>query len=157
MSSSKQLLFLQELEEVLELTKSEHFDVVVIPLFKRLSRCIESRHCQVAERTLMLWSNQPVFTLMTDFRYKVLPLVYGVLKKNSDSHWNSTVQSLSDNILNFFRVVDEAFFTEVSSASPAEVDLAESERRQREVKWEKLATDFENKGFEQSTSLKDCY
>ena len=39
---SKEVLFLGELEEVLELTQPQEFTKTMIPLFQQISRCVES-------------------------------------------------------------------------------------------------------------------
>merc|ERR1719191_2383849 len=49
--SSKQVLFLNQIEEILEVVMPQDFDAIKIPLFRRLEQCIRSSHFQVAERT----------------------------------------------------------------------------------------------------------
>ena len=49
-NSQKEVLFLGELEEVLELTQPQEFTKTMIPLFQQISRCVESSHFQVSER-----------------------------------------------------------------------------------------------------------
>ena len=49
-NSQKEVLFLGELEEVLELTQAAEFVKTMLPLFRRISTCINSSHFQVAER-----------------------------------------------------------------------------------------------------------
>lgn len=46
-NSQKEVLFLGELEEVLELTQPAEFQRVLAPLFARLARCLTSAHFQV--------------------------------------------------------------------------------------------------------------
>ncbi|KAI5060206.1 hypothetical protein GOP47_0024626 [Adiantum capillus-veneris] len=46
-NSQKEVLFLGELEEVLELTQPAEFQRCMIPLFKQLARCLNSLHFQV--------------------------------------------------------------------------------------------------------------
>ena len=57
-NSSKQVLFLGELEELLELTQPQNFLNVCGPLFTLIAKCVTSPHFQVAERTLFLWNNE---------------------------------------------------------------------------------------------------
>ncbi|GFH23868.1 serine/threonine protein phosphatase 2A regulatory subunit [Haematococcus lacustris] len=45
-NSQKEVLFLGELEEILELTQSPEFQKVMIPLFKQLAKCLNSQHFQ---------------------------------------------------------------------------------------------------------------
>ena len=46
-NSSKQVLLIGEVEEILELAEAEQFTELVVPLFDRISRCITSPHFQV--------------------------------------------------------------------------------------------------------------
>ncbi len=46
-NSQKEVLFLGELEEILELTQPPEFQRVMEPLFKQLSKCLNSQHFQV--------------------------------------------------------------------------------------------------------------
>jgi hypothetical protein len=48
-NSQKEVLFLGELEEILELTQPLEFQRVLVPLFKQLARCLTSAHFQVRQ------------------------------------------------------------------------------------------------------------
>ncbi|MBA0607295.1 hypothetical protein Godav_019624, partial [Gossypium davidsonii] len=48
----KELLFLGELEEVLEATQSAEFQRCVVPLFRQIARCLNSPHFQVTYKGL---------------------------------------------------------------------------------------------------------
>lgn len=54
-NSQKEVLFLSELEELLELTQAAEFAKVMIPLFQQIAKCLNSSHFQVTPR-------QPHFT-----------------------------------------------------------------------------------------------
>jgi serine/threonine-protein phosphatase 2A regulatory subunit B' len=57
LSSSKQVLFLSEVEELIEGMNQDQFDRIKFPLVNQLSFCITSQQFQVAERALYFWSN----------------------------------------------------------------------------------------------------
>lgn len=46
-NSPKEVLFLEELEDILELTQLGEFQKVMKPLFRQLAKCITSSHFQV--------------------------------------------------------------------------------------------------------------
>jgi serine/threonine-protein phosphatase 2A regulatory subunit B' len=46
-NSQKEMMFLGELEEVLELTEMADFQKCVVPLFRRIAQCLNSSHFQV--------------------------------------------------------------------------------------------------------------
>lgn len=49
-NSPKEVLFLEELEDILELTQLGEFQKVMKPLFRQLAKCINSSHFQVTAR-----------------------------------------------------------------------------------------------------------
>lgn len=51
-NSPKEVMFLNEVEEILDVIEPVEFQKVMEPLFKQLARCFSSQHFQVAERAL---------------------------------------------------------------------------------------------------------
>ncbi|CAN1321792.1 Serine/threonine protein phosphatase 2A 59 kDa regulatory subunit B' gamma isoform [Linum perenne] len=51
-NSTKEVLFLSELEEVLEATQPAEFQRCMVPLFRQISRCLSSSHFQVSYSNL---------------------------------------------------------------------------------------------------------
>lgn len=110
--SSKELLFLQEFEELLELTPDTEFQLIIKPVCERLAQCVGSSHFQIAERTLFFWQNEYIYRLCSENREKVLPILYPVLYGNSQYHWNPMVNKLTANVLGVFQGLDAALVDE---------------------------------------------
>lgn len=111
-NSQKEVLFLGELEEILELTQAPEFQKVMIPLFRQLSRCLNSQHFQVAERSLFLWNNEYIVNLVAQHRHQLLPIVLPALEENTASHWNPAVHGLTMNVRKLFQELDEPLYEE---------------------------------------------
>jgi serine/threonine-protein phosphatase 2A regulatory subunit B' len=54
-NSQKEMMFLGELEEVLELTEGADFQKCVVPLFRRIAHCLNSSHFQVIFSWIQLY------------------------------------------------------------------------------------------------------
>jgi serine/threonine-protein phosphatase 2A regulatory subunit B' len=134
-NSHKEVLFLGELEEVLELTQGEEFARVAGPLFRRISRCLTSCHFQVGERSLFLWNNEYIVSLVAGHRGAVLPLVVGALEHNAAHHWNPAVHNLSLNVRKMFQEMDAPLYEECRRAAEAGERGAAEERRRRDEQW----------------------
>jgi len=139
-SCQKELLFLNELEEVLELTGSQQLERVITALFNRIAASICSKHFQVAERALFLWNNDIIATFTSDNRQKILPIIYPALQKNYAKHWNSTVSSLTLNIIRIFKEMDKDLYEKIAKqykVKPKETDQRKKiEARKR--KWDSI-------------------
>jgi len=86
-----QILFLNELEELIELVQMEQFATVLRPLFLRLAQSVCSSHFQVSQRALYLWNNESLVRLVSARRAEVLPLIFGALYRNCENHWHRFV------------------------------------------------------------------
>jgi len=109
-NSPKEVMFLNEVEEVLDVTDPAEFQKIQVPLFQQLARCINSQHFQVAERALLYWNNEYVVNLMSDNLAVLLPIVFPALYTNSKSHWNRTIHGMVYNALKLFMEINPEMF-----------------------------------------------
>jgi len=144
-NSAKEMLFLNELEELLELTQQEEFKQILGALFQQLSRAIGSSHFQVAERALFLWHNDYISGLIADNRRDILPIIYPVLHFNSESHWNLTVKNLTYNVLKIFMELDTPLVEQCSKTYFAKKGKDEIRVAQKLDYWTKLGADVKDK------------
>ncbi|KAI0748237.1 protein phosphatase 2A regulatory B subunit [Daedaleopsis nitida] len=112
-NSPKEVMFLSEMEEVLDVIDPAEFQKIQEPLFQQLARCINSQHFQVAERALMYWNNEYIVNLMSDNLAVILPIVFPALYTNSRSHWNRTIHALVYNALKLFMEINPDLFDDV--------------------------------------------
>merc|ERR1719482_1537919 len=142
-TTSKQIIFLNELEETLELTQPPEFHGVQDQLFRRIALCITCPHFQVAERTLFLWNNDYIVKLINQNRQALFPIVIGALYTNSKQHWNSAVHGLTFNVLKLLMEADPQLFDECSARHRTETEQQEEQETVRKAKWDKLQDYFD--------------
>mmetsp|Transcript_954 Transcript_954/g.1345 ORF Transcript_954/g.1345 Transcript_954/m.1345 type:complete len:471 (-) Transcript_954:211-1623(-) len=135
LNSSKELLFLNELEEILELTQPDEFEIVLKPLFVRLSKAIGSPHFQIAERALFFWHNEYISSLIADYRKEVLPIIFPALHVNSNNHWNQTVSTLTLNVLKIFVDLDSQLVEECSKLNEEQKAKNQAKQKRRQAAW----------------------
>merc|ERR1712048_851188 len=136
--TSKQDLFLNELEETLELTQPTEFHKMQKNLFRRLALCITCPHFQVAERTLFFWNNNYIVKLINQNRQELFPIVIGALYQNSKQHWNSAVHGLTFNVLKLLMEADPQLFDDCSAKHRVDEEAAEKKALVRAERWAEL-------------------
>ena len=145
-SSSKQVLILSELEEILELVNSEQLqqagaagdEPLQHALFTLLSQCVGSAHFQVAERALLLWNNEQLVQcgcLSRHYAQGILPTIYGSLYANSANHWNATVEGLAQNVLKLYMEFDLSLYDRCSTEFHREQERREAQRQESDALW----------------------
>ncbi|KAI4388770.1 hypothetical protein MLD38_001072 [Melastoma candidum] len=137
-NSSKEVMFLGELEEVLEATQPPEFQRCMVPLFRRVRNCLSSSHFQVAERALFLWNNDHIDNLIKQNRKVILPIIFPALEKNARSHWNPAVQSLTLNVRKLFSDTDPELFQECLLQFQEDEAQEKDVNQQREATWKRL-------------------
>ncbi|GMH09855.1 hypothetical protein Nepgr_011696 [Nepenthes gracilis] len=135
----KEVLFLGELEEVLEATQAAEFQRCMVPLFRQIARCLNSPHFQVAERALFLWNNEHIVSLIAQNRKVILPIIFEALDKNIESHWNQAVHGLTVNVRKVFLEMDAELFDECQRQHEERQAKAREVKEQRELAWKRLA------------------
>lgn len=151
--TSKQILFLNELEEILELVQPPEFASVQKILFKRVANCINCPHFQVAERALFLWNNDYIVKLINQNRKELFPIVLAALYSNSKHHWNSAVHGLTFNVLKLLMEADAPLFDECSAYNRSSLEDEQTLKEKRVVKWQELQDAFDkHKATQTSTA-----
>eukprot|EP00301_Raphidiophrys_heterophryoidea_P013135 c20485_g1_i1.p1 GENE.c20485_g1_i1~~c20485_g1_i1.p1 ORF type:complete len:569 (-),score=108.00 c20485_g1_i1:413-2119(-) len=139
-NSPKEVLYLQELEEVLELTQPPQFQAVLRPLFYRLNRCIMSQHFQVAERALFFWHNEYIVSYIAQHHAAILPSVFPALMHNTKGHWNTTVYQLTINVVKMFNEMDPQMFEECAQQYKKDAERDNETRNKRDELWHSIET-----------------
>ncbi|KAI3817619.1 hypothetical protein L1987_11415 [Smallanthus sonchifolius] len=137
-NGTKEILFLGELEEVLDVTQSAEFQCCMVPLFRQVGRCINSPNFQVAERALFWWNNEHTVDLIAQYRDVILPIIFEPLEKNVQGHWNQAINGLSSNVRKMFIEMDADLFEECSNQFLEKEAIINQMREQRELNWKKL-------------------
>ncbi|XP_062186078.1 serine/threonine protein phosphatase 2A 57 kDa regulatory subunit B' kappa isoform-like [Phragmites australis] len=137
-NSQKEMMFLGELEEVLELTDMAEFQKCIVPLFRRIANCLNSSHFQVAERALFLWNNEHLFDMISQNRQVILPLIYPALERNTRWHWNQSVLNVTMNVRKMFLDMDEKLLLACQSNFQEEEEKRAATAERRRLMWEQL-------------------
>ncbi|XP_034040207.1 serine/threonine-protein phosphatase 2A 56 kDa regulatory subunit delta isoform isoform X1 [Thalassophryne amazonica] len=136
--SPKEVMFLNELEEILDVIEPSEFVKVQEPLFRQLAKCVSSPHFQVAERALYYWNNEYIMSLISDNAAKILPIMFPALYKNSKSHWNKTIHGLIYNALKLFMEMNQKLFDDCTQQYKAEKQKEKYKLKEREEVWYKI-------------------
>ncbi|KAF2596332.1 hypothetical protein F2Q68_00012273 [Brassica cretica] len=142
-NSQKEVMFLGEVEEIVEVMSLVEFQKVMVPLFLRIACCVNSCHFQVSERALFLWNNDQIVNLIAQNRQAILPIMFTALEKNAESHWNQSVLNLTLNVRKMFCEMDEALFMSCHARfqeDEAEQCSAEEKRKETWARLEKVAS-----------------
>ncbi|KAG8564073.1 hypothetical protein GDO81_016313 [Engystomops pustulosus] len=136
--TQKEVMFLGELEEILDVIEPSQFVKIQEPLFKQIARCVSSPHFQVAERALYFWNNEYILSLIEENCHTILPLIFGTLYQVSKEHWNQTIVSLIYNVLKTFMEMNGKLFDELTASYKLDRQQELKREKDRQELWKKL-------------------
>lgn len=138
-NSPKEVFFLNELEEIIEVIDNTEFKKIMKLVFEKLSSCVCSQHFQVAERALYFWNNQHVLDLMQHNAKEVMPIMFYSLYRNSKTHWNRTIHGLVYNALRCFQTIDHELFDKEMKSTKAKQQEEKHKNATRESNWKMIS------------------
>ncbi|GAA6056343.1 hypothetical protein JCM3770_000680 [Rhodotorula araucariae] len=130
-NSPKEVMFLNEVEEILDVIEPAEFTKIMVKLFQQLARCVSSQHFQVAERALYYWNNEYIVNLIGENIHAILPIVYPSLHTISNGHWNRQIHNLAYNALKLLMDLNADVFEQCSAEE-------KQREKERENKWHQL-------------------
>ncbi|GMI39732.1 hypothetical protein TeGR_g7337, partial [Tetraparma gracilis] len=138
LNSQKQVVMMNELEEILEFLGHEQLMVIRDELWNLFKWQIGSTHFQVSERVLFLWNNEHLVNsgcLSRQLADSLFPAIYPELKVKMD-HWNPTVSKLAQSVDKMYQEFDGSNWEKVTSAEA--VNTEEEEAAERAKNWSAL-------------------
>uniref|UniRef100_A0AAZ3PDF0 Serine/threonine protein phosphatase 2A regulatory subunit n=1 Tax=Oncorhynchus tshawytscha TaxID=74940 RepID=A0AAZ3PDF0_ONCTS len=136
--SQKEVMYLGEMEEILDVIEPTQFKKIQEPLFKQISRCVANPHFQVAERALYFWNNEYILSLIEENIDKILPIMFGSLYRISKEHWNPTIVALVYNVLKTLMEMNSTLFDELTASYKSDRQREKKKEQEREELWKKL-------------------
>ncbi|XP_078262899.1 protein phosphatase 2, regulatory subunit B', epsilon isoform X1 [Rhinoraja longicauda] len=150
--SQKEVMYLGEMEEILDVIEPAQFVKIQDPLFKQISRCVSSPHFQVAERALYYWNNEYIMSLIEENSAVILPIMFPSLYKISKEHWNPAIVALVYNVLKAFMEMNGPLFDELTATYKADRQKEKKKEKEREELWKKLGALEIKKGVNKGIS-----
>ncbi|BGP37729.1 serine/threonine-protein phosphatase 2A 56 kDa regulatory subunit delta isoform [Rhodotorula kratochvilovae] len=137
-NSPKEVMFLNEVEEILDVIEPAEFTKIMVKLFQQLARCVSSQHFQVAERALYYWNNEYIVNLIGENIHAILPIVYPSLHTISNGHWNRQIHNLAYNALKLLMDLNADVFEQCSAEYKRQRQGEKQREKAREDKWHQL-------------------
>ncbi|KAH8591120.1 phosphatase 2A regulatory B subunit-domain-containing protein [Bisporella sp. PMI_857] len=138
-NSTKEVMYLNEVEDIFEVMDPAEFAKVQEPLFHQLAKSVASPHFQVAERALYFWNNEYFCNLVSDNVEIILPIMFAPLYENSKGHWNRTIHGMVYNAMKLFMEINPQLFDDCSHDYTEHQNNAEAREKARQDKWDVLA------------------
>jgi len=118
-SPTKEEMFIAEVVNVINamINHKNGFNVqsqwgVLVAVIDQLVKCMKSKHHSVAERALLIWSEDAVEALVDIDKKSIWPKIIAGFFENK-SHWSEQLREYNEDAMNNFKMRDEKTFSRV--------------------------------------------
>ena len=151
----KETLFLTELQEVLEIVEDDKIQELIVPLFRRIVRCIGGTHLQVADRAMCFFENEYFLSKLKTYRHITFPMLVPVIVELSEKHWHKILQESLVALKTILSEIDPIAFEDALKISKNDerrfiVKPNKDKRDKLDQKWNKINSSLKssNPGYE---------
>ncbi|KAH8927836.1 protein phosphatase 2A regulatory B subunit [Atractiella rhizophila] len=130
-NAQKEVMFLNEIEELIDIIEPAEFQKIMIPLFRQLAKCFGSQHFQV--RCLRFVHVHSRF--VGENLHSLLPVIFGPLVTNWRTHWNRQIHSLIYNALKLCNEINAELYDQCNEEYRKERQAEVDRRRLRDEAW----------------------
>ena len=110
----KEVQYLQELLEVLDVCDITKLEPYVVNLFKRIVKSIASPHLQVSDRAMCFFENDFFLSILKHYKAQIFPILVPVIVDLAENHWHKLLQDSLRALNNIMRDIDPSLFDKVS-------------------------------------------
>lgn len=136
--SSKQILFIVELEDILSSISSSEFKLVQAKVAQQLAACVSCPNSDVAEKALALFKNERVVKLVSLHCREQFRTLISALYNNTTQHWHNNVHTKTLDALRAFLEADAELFDSSSAKHRKEADERTKKEELRAQRWAQL-------------------
>ncbi|KAH6768652.1 hypothetical protein C2S51_013988 [Perilla frutescens var. frutescens] len=134
----KEVVLIGELEELVENMETEQYKIIALPLCKQITKCLNSRNSQVAERALYVWNNERFVKMVSQAIDDVLPVLVEGMEENLRGHWSKSVRQLTENVKEMLVEMEPILYSRCLSELDHNQSAAREAETRRRERWERL-------------------
>lgn len=128
---------------MLEIVDDDKIGDLIVPLFRRIVRCIGGTHLQVADRAMCFFENDYFLAKLKSYKEITFPMLVPVIVELSENHWHKILQESLVALKTILSEIDPIAFEEASKISKNDerrfiVKPNHEKRVKLDIKWDKL-------------------
>jgi serine/threonine-protein phosphatase 2A regulatory subunit B' len=117
-NGAKEIIFLTELQEVLEFCEIDIISGQIEKLFKRIVKCVGGTHMQVADRALGFFEDEDFLEILTTYKDRIFPLLVPKIVDLAENHWHEIFKRSMNTLKTIILEVDEVAFEKALKMKP---------------------------------------
>lgn len=122
---------------------------MIVPLFRRIVRCIGGTHLQVADRAMCFFENDYFLGKLKRYKEVTFPMLVPVIVELSDHHWHKILQESLLALKTILKEIDPAAFDAAMAIPKSDerrfiVKPNTELRKELDSKWDKLNTNLKS-------------
>ncbi|KAH0792248.1 phosphoprotein phosphatase [Histomonas meleagridis] len=111
---SKQILFVNLINFIVERVTPTDFPSIINPLFSLYAKVATTKYSKVAEASMQIWNDIYILPKIIDNAAAIYPIVYSAYTKTMNEHWNPKTRNAAHNALKKMHENDQFVYENIS-------------------------------------------
>ncbi|OMJ85177.1 hypothetical protein SteCoe_13572 [Stentor coeruleus] len=109
-NSLKEIFFLTELNDVIEVCEMSKLENLIPKLFKRLIKCMLGSQLQVSERVMQFFENDYFLGILRTFKQIIFPMIVPIIIDLAETHWHKILLESFNGLKIILKEIDPVAF-----------------------------------------------
>lgn len=144
-ATEKEMLFLVELCETIEVAQPADIEFLIPKLFKRLVKCIAGDNLKVCDSAMCFFENDFFLSLVKMYKKQTYPIIVPTLVEITENHWQPMLVDSLKAIKSILKDIDHQAFEDALNMSHSQkqqktfqIKQTDEERQVLDKKWDIL-------------------
>lgn len=120
-STEKEMLFLTELLEVIEVADPVSIDYLIPRLFKRLVKCIGGQNMHVCDRAMCFFENDYFLNVVRTYKAQTFPILVPTIVELAENHWQKVLMESLVALRQILKDIDAKAFMDAQALTPSQM------------------------------------
>ena len=138
-NTTKEVGFIVSLYESLDfISDIEEFETYMVPLFKRIAKCLDSEHVQIIDRSMTFFEKENLLQLVKTNSESIYPLIVPVIERQLKEHWHNVLKKNFKDLKLILVELDELTYNSASKEYLVQQEAKITKRKTLDDKWKLL-------------------
>lgn len=120
-ATEKEILFLTELKEVIEIIEPKSIEHLIQKLFKKIIRCIGGENMHVCDRAMCFFENEYFLNILRTYKDTTYPILVPVIVDLAKNHWHSILKESLEALETILKETDPVMFNKALSMDTCKI------------------------------------
>ena len=135
-NTTKEIGFIAPMHETIDfISDLDEFESYKVPLFKRISSCLNSDHVQIIDRAMTFFEKDNFLNIIKTNSDTIYPIIVPVVERQLKDHWHKQIKTNFRDLQTILKELDGLAYTDACTEIKTQIESKLSKRLKLDTRW----------------------